>query len=129
LGRRQLDYTREVIHLGPNSNSVEENDHVRRIFIAWRNPPLSHKRSGSKTYRIAQAHKRDKLAWSGNGHGSIAGRATRDDSETRSVLVDRVRLAQVRGENKLDKGGHFAAWEQPKLFAEEVRAGFRPLRK
>jgi pimeloyl-ACP methyl ester carboxylesterase len=30
---------------------------------------------------------------------------------------------------KLDKGGHFAAWEQPKLFSEEVRAGFRPLRK
>ena len=31
--------------------------------------------------------------------------------------------------NKLDKGGHFAAWEQPRLFSEEVRAGFRPLRK
>jgi pimeloyl-ACP methyl ester carboxylesterase len=31
--------------------------------------------------------------------------------------------------NKLDKGGHFAAWEQPKLFSEEVRAGLRPLRK
>jgi pimeloyl-ACP methyl ester carboxylesterase len=30
--------------------------------------------------------------------------------------------------NKLDKGGHFAAWEQPKLLSEEVRAGFRPLR-
>jgi pimeloyl-ACP methyl ester carboxylesterase len=30
--------------------------------------------------------------------------------------------------NKLDEGGHFAAWEQPKLFAEEVRAGFRSLR-
>ena len=30
--------------------------------------------------------------------------------------------------NKLDKGGHFAAWEQPKLFAEEVRAGLRSLR-
>jgi pimeloyl-ACP methyl ester carboxylesterase len=30
--------------------------------------------------------------------------------------------------NKLDKGGHFAAWEQPKLFAEELRAGFRSLR-
>ena len=29
--------------------------------------------------------------------------------------------------NKLPKGGHFAAWEQPKLFSEEVRAGFRPL--
>jgi pimeloyl-ACP methyl ester carboxylesterase len=31
--------------------------------------------------------------------------------------------------NKLDKGGHFAAWEQPKLFSEEVRAGFRSLRE
>lgn len=30
--------------------------------------------------------------------------------------------------NELDRGGHFAAWEQPELFASEVRAGFRPLR-
>ena len=30
--------------------------------------------------------------------------------------------------NKLDKGGHFAAWEQPKLFSVEVCAGFRSLR-
>jgi pimeloyl-ACP methyl ester carboxylesterase len=30
--------------------------------------------------------------------------------------------------NKLDKGGHFAAWEQPQSFCEEVRAGFRSLR-
>ena len=30
--------------------------------------------------------------------------------------------------NKLDKGGHFAAWEQPELFAQEVRAAFRSLR-
>ncbi len=30
--------------------------------------------------------------------------------------------------NTLPKGGHFAAWEQPKLFSEEVRAGFRSLR-
>ena len=30
--------------------------------------------------------------------------------------------------NKLNKGGHFAAWEQPQLFSEEVRAGFRSLR-
>jgi pimeloyl-ACP methyl ester carboxylesterase len=30
---------------------------------------------------------------------------------------------------KLPKGGHFAAWEQPQLFSEEVRAGFRSLRK
>ncbi len=31
--------------------------------------------------------------------------------------------------NKVDKGGHFAAWEQPQLFSSEVRAGFRPLRR
>jgi pimeloyl-ACP methyl ester carboxylesterase len=30
--------------------------------------------------------------------------------------------------NRLPKGGHFAAWEQPKLFSEELRAGFRSLR-
>jgi len=30
--------------------------------------------------------------------------------------------------NKLDKGGHFPAWEQPQLFVEELRAGFRSLR-
>jgi len=31
--------------------------------------------------------------------------------------------------NKVDKGGHFAAWEQPKSFSEEVRAAFRPVRQ
>jgi pimeloyl-ACP methyl ester carboxylesterase len=30
--------------------------------------------------------------------------------------------------HKADKGGHFAAWEEPQLFSEEIRAGFRPLR-
>jgi pimeloyl-ACP methyl ester carboxylesterase len=30
---------------------------------------------------------------------------------------------------KLDRGGHFAAWEQPQLLSEEVRVGLRPLRK
>jgi pimeloyl-ACP methyl ester carboxylesterase len=30
--------------------------------------------------------------------------------------------------NKVVKGGHFPAWEQPKLFSEELRAGFRSLR-
>lgn len=31
--------------------------------------------------------------------------------------------------NKPDKGGHFAAWEQPVLFTTEVRAAFRSLRR
>jgi len=30
--------------------------------------------------------------------------------------------------NTLDRGGHFAAWEQPQLFSEEIRAAFRSLR-
>jgi pimeloyl-ACP methyl ester carboxylesterase len=30
--------------------------------------------------------------------------------------------------NRVAVGGHYAAWEQPQLFAEEVRAGLRPLR-
>jgi pimeloyl-ACP methyl ester carboxylesterase len=30
--------------------------------------------------------------------------------------------------NRLDKGGHFAAWEQPEIFVTEVRAGFKTLR-
>jgi pimeloyl-ACP methyl ester carboxylesterase len=30
--------------------------------------------------------------------------------------------------NKLDRGGHFAAWEQPDLFCAEMRASFKTLR-
>ncbi|GIJ76766.1 Pimeloyl-ACP methyl ester carboxylesterase [Micromonospora phaseoli] len=30
--------------------------------------------------------------------------------------------------NRLDRGGHFAAWEQPQLFSDELRAAFRSLR-
>ena len=30
--------------------------------------------------------------------------------------------------NEVDKGGHFAAWEQPELYSEEVRVGLRSLR-
>jgi pimeloyl-ACP methyl ester carboxylesterase len=30
--------------------------------------------------------------------------------------------------NEVDKGGHFAAWEEPQLFSQELRAAFRSLR-
>ena len=30
--------------------------------------------------------------------------------------------------NEVDKGGHFAAWEEPELFSDEIRAAFRSLR-
>jgi hypothetical protein len=31
--------------------------------------------------------------------------------------------------NRLDKGGHFAAWEQPASFSAEMRAAFKSLRR
>jgi pimeloyl-ACP methyl ester carboxylesterase len=31
--------------------------------------------------------------------------------------------------NRLEKGGHFAAWEQPEIFTQELRDSFRPLRR
>ena len=31
--------------------------------------------------------------------------------------------------NELDRGNHFAAWQEPGLFIEEVRAGFRTMRR
>jgi hypothetical protein len=31
--------------------------------------------------------------------------------------------------NKPPKGGHFAAWEQPQFYSEDVRTGLSPLRK
>jgi hypothetical protein len=30
--------------------------------------------------------------------------------------------------NEVDRGGHFATWEEPELFTTEIRAAFRPLR-
>ncbi len=38
------------------------------------------------------------------------------------------RFVDIRHWNQLDRGGHFAAWEQPDLFVDEVRAFFRLLR-
>ena len=42
--------------------------------------------------------------------------------------VGRRRFVDIRHWNELDRGGHFAAWEQPELFVEEVRAFFRLVR-
>jgi pimeloyl-ACP methyl ester carboxylesterase len=30
--------------------------------------------------------------------------------------------------NEVDRGGHFAAWEEPELFSDEIRDAFRSLR-
>ena len=38
------------------------------------------------------------------------------------------RLGNLSDWNEVDKGGHVAAWEEPALFSEEVRAAFRSRR-
>ena len=38
------------------------------------------------------------------------------------------RLPQPIYVHEAEAGGHFAAWEQPQLFSQEVRAAFRSLR-
>lgn len=55
------------------------------------------------------------------------------DHDARSLeLIARAFDGQCEGltrDDVLDKGGHFAALEQPQLFSEEVCVGFRSLRK
>jgi pimeloyl-ACP methyl ester carboxylesterase len=44
-----------------------------------------------------------------------------------SIKVPEEALVDLR--RQVDKGGHFAAWEQPELFAAELRSAFRSLRR
>jgi hypothetical protein len=46
-----------------------------------------------------------------------------DPRQTALIVVDVQRFS-----NRPPKGGHFAAWQQPQLFTEDVRATFRSLR-
>ena len=65
-------------------------------------------------------------------------RPFRVDVPEDAIVELRRRLAATRWPEKaypnliyfheVAKGGHFAAWEQPRLFSEEVRAAFRSLR-
>jgi len=43
-------------------------------------------------------------------------------------MLARESVFQTDPLHKVEKGGHFAAWEEPQTFSEEVRAGFRTLR-
>jgi pimeloyl-ACP methyl ester carboxylesterase len=58
-----------------------------------------------------------------NGHS--AGDITRDDVPRSWTERAYPKLIYF---NEADKGGHFAAWEQPALFSSELRNAFRPLR-
>jgi len=53
--------------------------------------------------------------------------ASLDTDLTEPAGLTRARLA-LTASNEADRGGHFAAWEEPELFAAELRAAFRSLR-
>jgi hypothetical protein len=59
-------------------------------------------------------------------------RAAADDTSIRAFRVDIPDEALLDLRRRIavhEKGGHFAAWEQPELFSTESRAAFRPLRQ
>lgn len=61
------------------------------------------------------------------GHQAGGGRPGSDAQRTPRSWVEKA-YPNVIYFNEVDKGGHFAAWEEPELFSEELRAAFRPLR-
>src|SRR5690348_7723968 len=65
-----------------------------------RSPPFPHQRAGRGPRRAAPTRVGHALARKGDRRRSVAGRAVGDDSETRALLGDRVRLAHVRGETE-----------------------------
>ena len=56
-------------------------------------PSLPQQRTGSRPRRIAQAHKRDKVARTRNGYRCIPRSTARDYAEPRALLGDGLRLA------------------------------------
>ncbi len=70
-----------------------------------------------------RGHGRSSQPWGGNDMHSHPG-------EEIVYVVEGSLEYEVEGRphNRLDKGGHFAAWEQPELFAAEMRAALRSLR-
>jgi pimeloyl-ACP methyl ester carboxylesterase len=83
-----------------------------------------------------------RIYWENRGRDLISAAAQKTDEISVPVAItvfpDEVFRAQERWARRafgkliyfheVDKGGHFAAWEQPELFAAEMRAAFRSLR-
>ncbi len=85
-----------------------------------------------------------RLYWENGARGSVIGAAAQKTAEISlpvaiTVFPDDVYRAPETWArrayrnliyfNEVDKGGHFAAWEEPELFSAELRAAFRPLRE
>ena len=105
---------------------------------------------------LRETHRRDALAQLGARRGSVPGCAVGDDSGARAAAAAGqtppdvslpVAVTVFPGEifraprswaervypnliyfNEVERGGHFAAWEEPELFTTEMRAAFNSLR-
>jgi hypothetical protein len=62
------------------------------------------------------------------GAAATPAAAETNDTAIRPFRVDVPAAALADLRKRLDKGGHFAAWEEPELFAGELRSAFRSLR-
>jgi pimeloyl-ACP methyl ester carboxylesterase len=84
-----------------------------------------------------------RLYWENGARGSVIGSASQKTSDIAlpvaiTVFPEDVYRApeswakraypKLTYFHEVEKGGHFAAWEEPQLFSEELRAAFRPLR-
>jgi pimeloyl-ACP methyl ester carboxylesterase len=107
-------------------------------WLAW----LGHRTS--RDYRLGWLCREARHARSGQSSGQAAARAAGQPPPQVSVPVG---FTTFPGEifraprswveknypsltyyNEADKGGHFAAWEQPEVFATKIRAAFRAMR-
>jgi hypothetical protein len=79
-----------------------------------------------------------RLYWESFGSFSSSGGKTLDLPYGASIYPKEIfrasrrwaekRITNIIHWNELDRGGHFAAWEQPDLFVDEIRTCFRQLR-
>jgi len=84
-----------------------------------------------------------RLYWENRGRGVISAAAQKTDEISLPVAItvfpeNAYRLPETWARrayrnpiyfHEVDRGGHFAAWEQPELFSAELRAGFGSLRE
>jgi pimeloyl-ACP methyl ester carboxylesterase len=116
---------RAFVDKQPSGNLTREHI-VDNITLYWLT------RTGASAARSywEEAQENARLAVSGNPPATVPVGFTSFPGEiwrTPRSWVERA-YPDVIYYNAVDKGGHFAAWEEPQLFSEEMRACFRSLR-
>ena len=66
-------------------------------------------------------------SWSGSGSAAVQVKYPPIGPRSYSIASSGVASVVLTVE-RIDKGGHFAAWEQPTLLSQELRMAFRSLR-